>query len=132
MLSSRFPLPSRRKKHGEDCSPPSCRNKKPTDTTEEWIAPSVISKNPDTTEVSLPSCQCPHKYDGEDFSPRRVAHRHNREGFPPLRCINNPQTQRRGFPPRRVKVHINTTGRISPPRRVAHRHNREGFPPLHQ
>src|SRR6266511_2812349 len=116
MLSSRFPLPSRRKKHGEDCSPLSCRNKKPTDTT----------------EVSLPSCQCPHKYDGEDFSPRHVAHRHNREGFPPLRCINNPQTQRRGFPPRHVKVHINTTGRISPPCRVAHRHNREGFPPLHQ
>ena len=135
MLSSRFPLLSRQKAHKHDreyCSPPLCQNKKPTDTTEEGIAPSIVSKtHTDTTER---------------FPSRRVrAHINTTGGFLPPAVLPTDTTEQ-GFPSVASKIPHRRTerfpspscqsphkydGRISPPCHVTHRHNREGKTLLH-
>ena len=170
------PVATKRHTNIEVCSPPSCQNKKPTDTTEEGIAPSIVSKThtdsterfpsrrvrahinttggflppavlpTDTTEQGFPSSvasKIPHRRTERfpskaqinttgGFLPPAMLPIDTTEKGKPFSIASKTHTdERRGFPPRCVKAHMNTTGRRNPPGRVGNEPTdttEKGFP----
>jgi hypothetical protein len=80
---------------------------------------SVASKTHTEATERFPSqsSQSPRKYDREDFSPHHVKNptQIRQGGFLSPDVLENPQTQRRGFPSCHIEAHTNTTGRMAYP-----------------